>query len=64
MHRRLKQAIAGVAIVAGFFAGGAAVAWAQSSPTTPTPPATTPGSAPAGSQAPGGSGGSAGCPNM
>jgi hypothetical protein len=64
MNRRLKQAIAGLALVAGFFAGGAAVAWAQSSPGTPTtPPATTPGSAPAGSHAPG-SGGSANCPNM
>jgi hypothetical protein len=63
MNRRLKQAIAGVALVAGFFAGGAAVAWAQSSPTPTSPPATTPGSAPAAPHAQG-SGGSANCPNM
>ena len=59
MNRRLKQAIVAVAIAAPLVGGGAAVAFAQTSPTTPapatTPPATTPAPAPHGS---------ANCPNM
>jgi hypothetical protein len=59
MSRRVKQVLAGCVVAAGLVGGGATVAFAQTSPNTSQPPASTPSTGGAPAQH-----GSANCPNM